>query len=86
MDYIQEEIPKHKKKSQKSAKKSNHKHDYKREGINHLFTFGTTSGEKRYWVDIQQKCSICGKEKSNTEFLNKEELEVLKKEMDIPSP
>lgn len=88
MNYTHEqEVPKHKKKSQKANKKSNHKHDYQREGINHLFTFGKLhANSKCYWVDVIEKCSICGKEKSKSEFLNEEEYATLKKEMGYPSP
>jgi len=75
MDNTNNEIPKHRKKVKKSAKKSTHKHHY--EVLSHklMFKFGSISKseEGNYWVELKKHCTICNKTKEFTLFLNKEE-------------
>lgn len=66
-DYIEDETPKHKKKSRKTSKKSNHKHDYQYDRTEVMFEF--VNGQ---WVHIIKKCTICGKEKEDFKIIRKD--------------
>lgn len=68
MNYFEDETPKHRKKSKKTVKKSNHKHDYQYEITDTMFEFG--NGDRL--VHAVKKCTICGKEKEDLEIIRKD--------------
>ena len=77
--YQEQEVGRHKKKSNKSVKKSNHKHDYQFDSIEEVFRFGSPkSGNHKYWVHINEKCTACGKTKQESKMWTEKELEDFK--------
>ncbi|MFP3728093.1 hypothetical protein U8V72_23225 [Priestia filamentosa] len=78
MNTYQNEIPKHRKKINKSVKKSKHKHDYKLLNYTNAFEMINAAATREYWVTVEKKCSICHKTKNFTVFMSREEyLELL---------
>ncbi|MFS0905791.1 hypothetical protein AB3N02_22445 [Priestia aryabhattai] len=65
-EYLQEEITKHKKKKNKTTKKSNHKHDYQFVEERILLEF--VNGK---WIDVVSVCTVCGKEKLEFKSIDK---------------
>lgn len=71
---MESEVPKHRKKKNKSVKKSNHKHDYKDVAVKYNWQIRNIKKEEEYCTfTVLQKCSICGKE--NKEMHWKEPIE-----------
>lgn len=83
IEHMEDEIPKHKRKKGKSVKKSKHKHIYEFQRIKIPFLIFGRTDDKTYWLSLIYKCSICGKEREEMKFANKEEYLKIKEEDEL---
>lgn len=78
------EVPKHRKKTKKENKKSNHKHVFSLIDTEVTLEIGFShKGEVTpgIWGNLKYTCDICGKEKNDFKIVSKEEWENYEKEI-----
>lgn len=73
-----DEVPKHKRKKNKTIKKSDHKHNYVLKGLDVSFKFSALEGnDPTYFVYFTEECQVCFRVNKDLKWVKKSEYEKL---------